>query len=44
MTFQRNGAEFKEKLLGQLMAEVKKSVQDLLEVAHSTEGTAVVSC
>jgi len=33
--FNRNGKEFKEKLLTQLMAEVKKSVEELLEVAHS---------
>jgi len=33
--FNRNGKEFKEKLLTQLMAEVKKSVEDLLAVAHS---------
>ena len=33
--FSRNGKEFKDKLLTQLMAEVKKSVEDLLAVAHS---------
>eukprot|EP00092_Neocalanus_flemingeri_P041280 GFUD01044951.1.p1 GENE.GFUD01044951.1~~GFUD01044951.1.p1 ORF type:complete len:4316 (+),score=1501.53 GFUD01044951.1:136-13083(+) len=33
--FNRNGREFKEKLLTQLMAEVKKSVEELLAVAHS---------
>jgi len=33
--FNRNGKEFKEKLLTQLMGEVKKSVEELLSVAHS---------
>merc|ERR1719309_1602657 len=33
--FNRNGREFKEKLLTQLMGEVKKSVEELLSVAHS---------
>merc|ERR1712079_148063 len=31
----RNGKEFKEKLLTELMSEVKKSVEQLLETAHS---------
>merc|ERR1719500_2691977 len=39
--FNRNGKEFKEKLLTQLMTEVKKSVEDLLVVAESGhEGVA----
>jgi E3 ubiquitin-protein ligase HUWE1 len=45
--FQRNGADFKEKLLKQLMDEVKQSVQDLLEVAHNSTGNVtseLVSC
>merc|ERR1711994_83600 len=33
--FNRNGKEFKEKLLTELMSEVKKSVEQLLENAHS---------
>ena len=33
--FNRNGKEFKEKLLTELMSEVKKSVEKLLELAHS---------
>jgi len=39
--FNRNGKDFKEKLLTQLMTEVKKSVEDLLVVAESGhEGVA----
>merc|ERR1719500_1027367 len=34
--FARNGKEFKEGLLSQLMQEVKVAVEDLLAVAHSS--------
>ena len=39
--FNRNGKEFKEKLLTQLMGEVKKSVEDLLPVAECGQGAGV---
>ena len=40
--FNRNGKEFKEKLLAELMEEVKKSVEKLLEIAHA--GSSVKDC
>ena len=39
--FNRNGKEFKEKVLSELMGDVKKSVEDLLSVAECGQGAGV---
>ncbi len=38
--FQRNGTAFKESLLADLMAEVQRSVSELLGIAHEAGNTA----
>ena len=42
--FNRNGKDFKEKLLTELMGEVRKSVDKLLEIAHSGVTIAPEDC
>ena len=42
--FNRNGKDFKEKLLTELMGEVRKSVDKLLEISHSGVTIAPEDC